>query len=129
MVEFLGPVSDERRDQILSSAHVFAMTSREPPDSVGGEGFGIVYLEAASFGLAVVAGNVGGPREAVVDGRTGLLVDPTDPGAVGAALVRLLGDREVARDMGLAGRDRVVEEFSWGVIGARLADVLRQVTP
>jgi phosphatidylinositol alpha-1,6-mannosyltransferase len=129
VVEFLGPVSDERRDQILSSAHVFAMTSREPPDSVGGEGFGIVYLEAASFGLAVVAGNVGGPREAVVDGRTGLLVDPTDPGAVGAALVRLLGDREAARDMGLAGRDRVVEEFSWGVIGARLADVLRQVTP
>jgi phosphatidyl-myo-inositol dimannoside synthase len=65
----------------------------------------------------------------VVDGRTGLLVDPTDPGAVGAALVRLLGDREAARDMGLAGRDRVDEEFSWGVIGARLADVLRQVTP
>ncbi len=51
------------------------MPARLPPDGVGGEGFGIVFLEAAAHGLPAVGGNVGGVVDAVVDGETGLLVD------------------------------------------------------
>jgi phosphatidyl-myo-inositol dimannoside synthase len=127
VVEFLGAVSDERRDALLAGAHVFAMPSREPSDSAGGEGFGIVYLEASSFGLPVVAGNVGGPREAVLDGETGLLVDPTDPTAIAAALTRLLKDPERARAMGLRGREWVKREFSWEAAGVQLRTVLHSV--
>ena len=55
------------------------MPSRLVPNSLGGEGFGIVYLEAGAHGLPCVAANVGGSVDAVVDGETGLLVDPTSP--------------------------------------------------
>ena len=75
------------------------MPSRLPPDG-GGEGFGIVYLEAAAHGLPVVAGNVAGARDAVADGETGLLVDPTDPLAVADAATSLLLDPETADAVG-----------------------------
>jgi phosphatidyl-myo-inositol dimannoside synthase len=105
-VTFAGSVTDEDRDRLLSSAHVFAMPSRLPAEGVGGEGFGIVYLEAAAHGLPVVAGDVAGARDAVIGGQTGLLVDAEDPRAVAGALASLLGDPERARAMGEAGRAR-----------------------
>jgi phosphatidyl-myo-inositol dimannoside synthase len=105
-VSFTGSVPDEERDRLLASAHVFAMPSRLPPEGVGGEGFGIVYLEAAARGLPVVAGDVAGPRDAVVDGDTGLLVDPEDPAAVAGALSSLLAEPTRATALGEAGRRR-----------------------
>ena len=57
------------------------MPSRVEPGGAGG-GFGIAYVEAGAHGLPVVAGNVGGALDAVVDGETGLLVDPENPEAV-----------------------------------------------
>ena len=105
-ITFAGSVSDEERDELLASAHVFAMPSRLPPGGVGGEGFGIVYLEAAARGLPVVAGDVAGPRDAVLDGETGLLVDPEDPAAVASALAALLEEPDRARALGEAGMER-----------------------
>lgn len=125
VVDFRGAVDDAERDAYMSQAHVFAMPSRYPSAEIGGDGFGIVYLEAAALGLPAVAGNVGGPRDAVVDGVTGLLVNPEDPAAVAAALVRLLSDTRYARKLGLQGRERVSEQFTWGEIGARVEGVLR----
>ena len=85
--EFTGRVSDDERDRQLAEAHVFAMPSRLPPSGTeGGEGFGIVYLEAGLQGLPVVAGAVGGALDAVVHDETGLLVDPTSSEDLAAAL-------------------------------------------
>ncbi|MGD0455988.1 MAG: glycosyltransferase family 4 protein, partial [Solirubrobacteraceae bacterium] len=81
-VSFLGAVPDEERDGWLERADVFAMPSRLPGGGLAGDGFGIVFLEASAHGKPVVAGNVGGALDAVIDGETGLLVDPTDPVAV-----------------------------------------------
>ncbi|MEA2157523.1 MAG: phosphatidyl-myo-inositol dimannoside synthase [Solirubrobacteraceae bacterium] len=124
-VEFRGAVSDAERDRCLAGAHVFAMPSRYPPAQIGGEGFGIVYLEAAAWGLPAVAGDVGGPRDAVEHEATGLLVDPEDAASVAASLVRLLSDLGYARRLGLRGRERASEQFTWDAIGARVEDVLR----
>jgi len=127
-VSFLGTVSDEQRDQWLRRADVFAMPSRLPSDGRAGEGFGIVYLEAAAYGKPVVAGNVAGALDAVVDGETGLLVDPTDARAVADALTRLLLDRDLARRLGDAGAERA-KSYAWPLVVARLEEVLRkQVT-
>ncbi|HEX5853622.1 MAG TPA: glycosyltransferase family 4 protein [Solirubrobacteraceae bacterium] len=122
-VSFLGAVSDEQRDRWLRRADVFAMPSRLPLDGLAGEGFGIVYLEAAAHGMPVVAGDVGGALDAVADGVTGLLVDPTDPRAVADALIRLLLDRELARRLGRAGAERA-KGFAWSLIAARVQEVL-----
>lgn len=111
-VRFLGAADDTVRDRWLREADVFAMPSRLPPDGVGGEGFGIVYLEAAAHGLPVVAGNVAGATDAVVDGETGLLVDPEDAEAIAAALIEVLAEPERAATMGGAGARRA-EHLSW----------------
>ena len=124
-VRFLGAVSDEERNRWLGRAHVFAMPSRLPEDGLAGEGFGIVYMEAAAYGLPVVAGSVAGALDAVADGETGLLVDPTDPRAVAAAIARLLLDGELAQRLGLAGAARAAG-FAWPLIAARVEEVLME---
>jgi phosphatidylinositol alpha-1,6-mannosyltransferase len=120
---FLGQVANEERDTWLERAHVFAMPSRVPGGGLGGEGFGIVYMEASWRGLPVVAGNVGGAVDAVVDGETGLLVDANDPVAVSDAVTRLLVDTELGRRLGERGSERA-REFAWPLITRRVEDVL-----
>lgn len=124
-VSFLGSVTDAERDAWLDRAHVFAMPSRLPREG-GGEGFGIAFLEAAAHGTPVVAGNVGGALDAVVDGETGFLVDPTDDGALAAAVTTLLLDPDRARAMGAAAADRA-RRFAWPAIADRVAGLLHQV--
>jgi glycosyltransferase involved in cell wall biosynthesis len=77
------------------------------------EGFGVACLEAMAYGKPVVASAVGGLRDLVVEGETGLLVPPRDPDALRAALERLLGDRDLRLHLGAAARERARERFSW----------------
>jgi starch synthase len=95
--------------QLLTHAAVFVCPSVYEP-------LGIVNLEAMACETAVVASAVGGIPEVVDDGRTGLLVPPSQPAALAAAVNRLLDDPGLAADMGRAGRQRVAAEFSWRAI-------------
>lgn len=86
------------------------------------EGYGMACLEAMAYGKPVVASAVGGLRDLVVDGETGLLVPPGDPAALRAALERLLGDPELRRRLGAAARERARTRFSWdAAVAATLA--------
>ncbi len=120
-VAFLGSVSDAERDLWFERAQVFAMPSRLSPS--GGEGFGIVFLEAGCHGLSVVAGAAGGSLDAVVDGETGILVDPNDHVSVAQAVTGLLQDRRRAATLGRAGAARAAE-FAWPAIAGRVEDLL-----
>lgn len=113
-VDFIGLVDDDVLAKRYESASVFALPGRQRlhPALPEGEGFGLVFLEAGAFGLPVVAGDAGGARDAVVHGRTGLLVDPEDPKAVASAVLELLHDRRRADLMGATGSVRVRHEFS-----------------
>jgi phosphatidyl-myo-inositol dimannoside synthase len=122
-VRFLGAVSDDQRDAWLDRTDVLAMPSRLPAGSFAGEGFGIVYLEAAAHGKPAVAGNVGGALDAIVQRETGLLVDPDDPLGMADALTELLVDREMAARLGAAGRARA-EQFAWPKVVARVEALL-----
>jgi glycosyltransferase involved in cell wall biosynthesis len=75
------------------------------------EAQGLSILEAMALSRPVVASAVGGIPEMIEDGRTGLLVPPRDPGALAAALVRLLKDPALAGRIGRAGHDLVDERF------------------
>ncbi len=122
-VTFHGALSDDERDAALARTSVLAMPSRLPPNGFGGEGFGIVYLEAGARGIPVIAANVGGATDAVVHGETGLLVDPTDHLAVADAIVRILTDPVLAHRL-RAGARPWAERFAWPAIARRVEDVL-----
>ncbi len=111
-VLFLGQIPDSDRDEWLLKSNVFSMPSRTPGDGIGGEGFGIAYLEASARGLPVVAGAAGGAADAVVDGETGRLVDARDHVAVAAAIGDLLADTDLAENLGRAGMRRAAA-FTW----------------
>ncbi len=112
-VRFLGSRSDV--PELLADCDVYALASRY-------EGLPYTILEGMRAGLPVVASDVGGVGEAVVDGETGLLVPSGDGQALAAALRRLVESPEERRRMGEAGRRRCEEEFTLsGMVEATLA--------
>jgi phosphatidylinositol alpha-1,6-mannosyltransferase len=124
-VRFLGAVSDGERDAWLRRADLLAMPSRLPGGTGTGEGFGIVYLEAGSYGKPVVAGNVAGALDAVHDGESGLLVDPSDPVAVAGAITTLLLDKELARRLGAGGAE-LARSLPWSLMVQRVQRLLEE---
>jgi glycosyltransferase involved in cell wall biosynthesis len=96
------------------SVDVFVLPSREP------EPFGLVVLEAMASSRPVIATAQGGPLEIVLDGTTGLLVEPRNPGAMAGAMLALADDPSRARAMGAAGRARVEAEYAIARTVARL---------
>jgi glycosyltransferase involved in cell wall biosynthesis len=91
--------------RLLAALDVFVLASRA-------EAFPLVVLEAMAAARPVVATDVGGVREAVVHGETGLLVPPEDPEALADAVLDLLGDVNKRRALGQAGRAWVKREFT-----------------
>jgi glycosyltransferase involved in cell wall biosynthesis len=102
-LRLLGYRSDVER--VLGALDVFVLPSVS-------EGLSNTILEAMAAARPVVATRVGGAEEMIDDGRTGVLVPPSDPGAMAAALRRLLGAGDVGAAMGAAARRRVEAEFT-----------------
>jgi phosphatidylinositol alpha-1,6-mannosyltransferase len=126
-VVFAGKASDEELPDFYSLCDVFAMPSRARIDAGDVEGFGLVFLEAAACGKPAVGGRSGGVEDAVVDGVTGLLVDPCDAEDVGRAILSLLGKPDLRGELGRHGRDRVEREYTWKVAGSRIQEILEQI--
>jgi phosphatidylinositol alpha-1,6-mannosyltransferase len=124
-VAFLGRVPDEDLPTLYGAADVFAMLCRSRWGGLEQEGFGIVFLEAAACAVPQVAGASGGAAEAVVDGETGLVIDPPeDVQAVADAIDSLLADPERSRALGQAARRRVEAELTYDALASRLGDAL-----
>jgi phosphatidyl-myo-inositol dimannoside synthase len=88
------------------------------------EGLGIVYLEASSTGIPVVAGDSGGAPETVRDGETGRVVNGNDVDEIATAVGELLADPQRAAQMGAAGRRWAVDNWQWRNQAARLQRLL-----
>ncbi len=125
-VDLLGRVDDATRDEWLNRASVFAMPSRVPAAGIGGEGFGIAYMEAEARGIPVIGGDLAGAQDAVDNGTTGILIDPEDHLDLADAATRLLVDRDLAATMGAAARG-YAEEHAWPLIAEQVGAVLREV--
>jgi glycosyltransferase involved in cell wall biosynthesis len=112
----------ERHDveALLRRSRVFVHASYE-------EGMPNAVLEAMACALPVVATRVAGSSEAVADGETGTLVPPRDPAALAAAVARYLGDAQLARRHGEAGRARAVAQFSYPSQAERYLELYREL--
>lgn len=118
-VTLAGFVPDHELPDYYNLCDLFAMPSKR-------EGFGIVYLEAIACGRPTIAGNRDGARDALMDGELGVLVDPDDVDAFGAAAVEVLGGRHPNRAIYDPEelRRRVVERFGPESFRARLEEIL-----
>jgi len=125
VVHFAGDVDDAWLPAYYRGCDLFVMPSRvRLTDPCEGEGFGIVYLEAAAFGKPAIAGREGGSAEAVLDGVTGVLVNPTDPEEIARAILELLRDEARRLALGAQARERVWREFTPECFRQRLAAIL-----
>ena len=120
--------------QLYSHADLFCCPSIYEP-------FGIINLEAMSCETAVVASAVGGIKEVVVDGETGILVpvdqykespfEPINPDQysqdLAAAVNKLMADHELRNSMAKKGRERAVDHFSWTAIAEQVADLYKEL--
>jgi phosphatidylinositol alpha-1,6-mannosyltransferase len=122
-VRFPGRIPDAEMAAHYSLADVFALPSLATDQDV--EGFGIVYLEAGACEVPVVGGLAGGVPDAVSDGETGLLVDPSDTARLAEAIGGLLRDRDRARAMGRRARARILESFTWTAASDRMLEWMR----
>ncbi|OFN76096.1 glycosyl transferase family 1 [Corynebacterium sp. HMSC070E08] len=119
-------LSREEIKQVYSGADVFVCPSIYEP-------LGIVNLEAMACGTAVVASNVGGIPEVVVDGETGVLVnydaadEATFEADLAAAVNRVAADKELTQRFGSAGRQRAIDAFSWATIAQQTVDIYRSL--
>jgi phosphatidylinositol alpha-1,6-mannosyltransferase len=124
-VVMLGYVTDSELPLLTGAADIWAMLCRDRWLGLEQEGFGIVFLEAAAAGVAVVAGRSGGAGDAVLDGVTGLVVDrPGDVIPATVALRALLDDPPYRARLATAGRGRAVDEFDQARLALRLGEAL-----
>jgi phosphatidylinositol alpha-1,6-mannosyltransferase len=116
-IHFLGQLEDEALQRRYQTCRAFAMPST-------GEGFGLVFVEAARYGVPCIGCRRDAAREIIEDGETGLLVEQS-PGEIAAACLRLLTDDALALRLGESGRRRYREQFRYENFRDRLLHALR----
>ncbi len=116
---FLSDIDDERLPAVYNMADVFALPSVQ-------EGQGIAFLEAEASGKPVVAFDVSAVAEAVADGRSGLLMELGDSEKLGDAILRLLADEPLRQRMGIAGREFVLQNFTWDICAQKMLDIYNE---
>ena len=114
-VTFIGRIQYKDLPTYICVGDIFAMPSRSRLMGLEVEGLGIVYLEASSCGLPVLAGDSGGAPDALVQNETGLVVNGTDDQQIATAAIKLLTDIELSKKMGLAGRQWIIDNWRWEI--------------
>jgi phosphatidylinositol alpha-mannosyltransferase len=119
-VDFLGAVPQEDMPRLYAGCDVYCAPG------LGGETLGIVLLEALASGAPVVASRIPGYDETIRDGIDGVLVPPSEPKALSAALVALLRDESRRRHLASAGLERA-REYAWPKVALRTLDFYREL--
>ncbi|MCB0450942.1 MAG: glycosyltransferase family 4 protein [Confluentibacter sp.] len=120
-VRFTGVLTEDEKIMIYGASDIYAMPSIEYGQMI--EGFGIVFLEAAAAGIPSICGSVGGQPEAVLDQKTGIVVNGLDVVAVKNAIRRLAIDSNLRDKMGQEGI-LWAQEHDWSRVSAAIYDAI-----
>jgi len=125
-VTFIGRIQYQDLPMYICVGDIFAMPSRSRLMGLEVEGLGIVYLEASSCGLPVLAGDSGGAPDAVIQNETGLVVSGTNNEEIASASVALLTNLEASQKMGVAGRQWIVDNWRWEIWSKGFEELLKK---
>jgi phosphatidylinositol alpha-1,6-mannosyltransferase len=125
-VTFIGRIQYQDLPMYICVGDIFAMPSRSRLMGLEVEGLGIVYLEASSCGLPVLAGDSGGAPDAVIQNETGLVVSGTNSEEIASAALALLTNLEASQKMGVAGRQWIVDNWRWEIWSKGFEELLKK---
>lgn len=128
-ITFAGEVPYDELAGHFAVGDVLAVPCRHRLLGLEVEALGAVFLQAAAVGRPSLGGRVGGVPDALLHGRTGLLVDPHDTIAIADGLVSILSDLDRAQRMGEFGASWVHRDLTWDAIADRLAKLLADLGP
>ena len=123
-VFFVGRIVHEELPRYFALGDLFAMPARNRLAGLEVEGLGIVYLEASACGIPTIVGNSGGAPEALIEGKTGYLVDGNSIDEIANAAIRILTDPALRREMGTFGNKWVNDEWNWQIWSDRFNQIL-----
>lgn len=122
LIKFIGFVPDDSLPKFYSNADMLVLPSIDKS-----EAFGIVSLEAMSSGVAVIASDLPGVRSVIDKKKTGLLVKPGNVENLSNMISYLLDNPRVSSALGKAGREKVLEKYTWEKIGYKLDNLFRNL--
>lgn len=123
-IHLVGPVSTCQVQDLLADADIYTQHNIRGEITNQEECFGVSIIEAMAAGLPVVGTRSGAVIETVIDGETGILVEPGDIQGQADALLRFSGDSNLRAEIGKAGRKRVMTHFTVEHEAARLKSIL-----
>jgi phosphatidylinositol alpha-1,6-mannosyltransferase len=126
-VRMPGAVDERTKEALMANCRAFVMLSRELRRPALFEGFGISFIEAAMAGRPSLAGDSGGVPDAVLDGQTGLLVDPLSLPAVIKGALLLLEDPAYADALGERANARALRDYTWSAAIGRMERCMESV--
>lgn len=118
-VVLLGAITQEKVLENLRNSDAFVLASRHEP-------LGVAYMEAMACGLPTIGTDAGGVRELIEHEKSGLLVAPDDPQALGDMMCRVMLERDLRQALAEGGRDRIVRAFSSTRSAQALAEALHR---
>ena len=124
-VRLLGRVDRNVLVDLYQACDVFVLPAIHVPGDM--EGFGIVLTEAGAAGKPVVSTKLGGITDAVVDGKSGILVEAERWDELSDAVLALLADESLRQEMGQFGRQRVRTELDWSIVAGRYLEHLKDL--
>lgn len=124
-VTFTGRIDDDSLNAYYNLCDVFIMTPKEVFPDV--EGFGIVYLEANACEKPVIGTISGGVTDAIKHEETGLLIERNSITAISEAIIRLMSDKSLRKQLGRQGRARVCSELNWRIVSQKLFEKIKMI--
>lgn len=121
-VKFTGFIEENDLNKIMNACDIFVMPNRQEGDDI--EGYGIVFMEANACKKPVIVGRSGGAVDAVIDGVTGLLVNPLSSKDIANKILYLLKEEKICDKMGLSGFNLVKNERNWDKVTQKVIDLI-----
>lgn len=123
-VKLLGLVGDEVRQGLYEASHIFVQPNINVNNDV--EGFGLVVLEAATCSLPVIASELQGLKDAVINNKTGFFAKPENPTDFIEIIKNLMEDHQYREQFGIQARELVLQEYGWNKVAGKYIQHLKE---